>query len=165
MLRVGYHSCGRQELRGGEGRTKGQGACQLPGIRNPGLGPTAGKINGLKIHTVGWTWDRVSILRPVLILPESSGQHPLTINQGNSYSLPSNLPLKNLPIQWTFSVQCPSVLWASPTLSIHRGPNYSKERPEGKYPRSPSKLVTALDLELRELDSLSGGPSSTCTYL
>ena len=38
MLRVGYHSCGRQELRGGEGKTKGQGPCQLPGIRDPGLG-------------------------------------------------------------------------------------------------------------------------------
>ena len=38
MLRVGYHSFGRQELRGGEGTTKGQGPCQLPGIRDPGLG-------------------------------------------------------------------------------------------------------------------------------
>lgn len=93
MLRVGYHSCEGHGLGGGEGRTKGQGPCQLPGIRHPALGdPQAGSeqhSDGLKTQRARWIWSILSTLCFLFfILPEFSVPHPLTVNQGNSCPLP-----------------------------------------------------------------------------
>lgn len=88
MLRVGYHSCGRQGLGGGEGRTKGLGLVSYLQSQTPGLEthrPVTQVSNGLQIHRARWSQaDSPPFF--FLSVPEFSGLCLLTKNQENSYS-------------------------------------------------------------------------------
>lgn len=111
------------------------GPCQLPRIRDPGLGDPQQvrkkQINALKIYTIERNWGIPNLHLLILILPASSVLYPVTVNQGAPVPWPLGAlqpPTQKLCIQEILPTRCPPALRASLTLSIVKQRNHSKER-------------------------------------